>query len=91
MFYDRNRDGKRQAGERAASGVFVYLDGRYERVTDNLGRYTFRNVPAGTHTVSVAVEDLALPWGLEDETPRSVEVSVRQDSAVDFALTRINE
>ena len=91
VFYDRNRDGERQAGERAASGVFVYLDGRYERVTDNQGRYTFRNVPAGTHTVSVAVEDLALPWGLEDETPRSVEVSVRQDSSVDFALTRINE
>ena len=91
VFYDLNRDGERQAGERAASGVFVYLDGRYERVTDNQGRYTFRNVPAGAHTVSIAVEDLALPWGLEDETPRPVDVSVRQDSVVDFALTRINE
>lgn len=91
VFYDMNRDGERQAGERAASGVFVYLDGRYESVTDNLGRYTFRNVPAGDHKVSVAVEDLALPWGLDDETPRAVGVTVRQSSMLDFALTRINE
>jgi hypothetical protein len=91
VFYDLNQDGERQAGEQAARGVFVYLDGRYERVTDNLGRYTFRNVRAGEHSVSLAVEDLALPWGLDDETPRAVGVSVRGNSVVDFALTRINE
>ena len=91
VFYDGNRDGERQAGERPASGVFVYLDGRYERVTDREGRYTFRSVPAGEHSVSVAMEDLPLPWGLEDETPQTVVVTVRQNSAVDFALTRINE
>lgn len=91
VFYDGNRDGERQAGERPASGVFVYLDGRYERVTDQEGRFTFSTVPAGDHSVSVAVEDLPLPWGLEDETPQSLVVSVRQNSVVNFALMRINE
>jgi len=91
VFYDANRDGERQAGERTASGVFVYLDGRYERVTDNEGHYTFSTVPAGEHSVTLAIEDLPLPWGLEDESPQPVVVPVRQNSVVNFALTRINE
>jgi hypothetical protein len=91
VYYDANRDGERQAGERPASGVFVYLDGRYERVTDQEGRFSFSTVPAGEHSVSIAVEDLPLPWGLEDETPRSLIVPVRSNSVVDFALTRISE
>jgi len=89
VFYDDNRDGVRQAGERPASGVFVYLDRRYERVTDSEGRYTFNTVPAGEHAVSIAVEDLPLPWGLDDESPRTVSVAVREDAVVDFGLTRI--
>ena len=89
VFFDDNRDGIRQAGERAASGVFVYLDRRYERVTDNEGRYSFNMVPAGEHAVSIAVEDLPLPWGLDDDRPQTVPVAVREDAVVNFALTRI--
>jgi len=89
VFYDDNRDGVRQAGERAASGIFVYLDSRYERVTDNEGRYNFSAVQAGKHAVSIAVEDLPLPWVLEDDTPRPVTVTVRGVAEADFALTRI--
>ena len=89
VFFDANRDGVRQAGERPASGVFVYLDRRYERVTDSEGRYTFNTVPAGEHAVSIAVEDLPLPWGLDDDSPRTVSVAVREDTVVNFALTRI--
>jgi len=89
VFYDDNRDGVRQAGERPASGVFVYLDRRYERVTDSEGRYTFNTVPTGEHAVSIVVEDLPLPWGLDDDSPRTVAVAVREDAVVNFALTSI--
>jgi hypothetical protein len=91
VFYDANADGVRQAGETVASGIYVYLDGRYETLTDNQGRYTFDPVASGSHEVNLALEDLPLPWGLLDETPRQVKVSVRQRSAVDFALQQINQ
>jgi len=89
VFFDDNRDGVRQAGERAASGIFVYLDNRYERVTDNEGRYSFSGVQAGGHSVSIAVEDLPLPWVLEDDAPHPVTVTVRGVAEANFFLTRI--
>jgi len=90
VFYDENGDGVRQAGERGAKGVFVYLDRGYEAVTDSAGRYTFVPVASGLHEVSVALEDLPLPWGLDDEAPQAVEVGVRETSEVDFALQRLD-
>ena len=91
VFYDANADGVRQAGEAVASGIYVYLDRRYETVTDNQGRYTFDPVASGSHAVTLALEDLPLPWGLLDETLQPVNVSVRQRSEVDFALQQINQ
>lgn len=91
VFFDENGDGRQQAGESVAAGVFVYLDRRYQTVTDRDGRYVFDPVSAGAHDVTLAVEDLPLPWGLLDETPRRVQVEVRGSAVVDFALQRLNE
>jgi hypothetical protein len=90
VFYDENGDGIRQAGERGAKGVFVYLDRGYEAVTDSSGRYAFVPVASGSHELSIALEDLPLPWGLDDEAPRAVEVGVRKTSEVNFALQRLD-
>jgi len=91
VYFDENGDGRRQAGERAAAGVFVYLDQRYQAVTDRDGGYEFESVPAGKHALSLALEDLPLPWGLLDETPLKAQVGVRQTSTVDFGLRKITE
>jgi len=47
VYYDANRDGRRQAGEAVAKGIYVYLDRRYEASTDNQGRFTFEPVASG--------------------------------------------
>ena len=91
VFFDANGDGLRQAGERAAAGVFVYLDRRYQAVTDRDGRYEFESVPSGAHDVTLAQEDLPLPWGLLDERPVKVQVEVRESSTVDFGLREMTE
>jgi hypothetical protein len=90
VFYDENRDGIRQAGEAVAAGIYVYLDRRYQRLTDRDGRFEFTPVPAGRHTLSVAQEDLPLPWGLEDETPRALDVQVRSRTGVAIPLVRFD-
>jgi len=91
VFYDANGDGVRQAGEAIAKGIVVYLDRRYETVTDNQGRFTFTPVVTGPHELSLAVEDLPLPWGLLDETPRTVSITIRDRGEVNFPLQQINQ
>ncbi len=91
VFFDENRDGIRQVGEKLVQGVVILLDGRYETRTDNRGRFEYRPVPTGSHHVRLAVEDLPLPWGLDDESPVQVEVRVRQTAEVNFPLVRLDQ
>jgi hypothetical protein len=89
VFFDENGDGIRQPSEEVAAGVVVILDGRYETRTNSQGTYSFSPVPAGAHTVMILVEELPLPWGLDDERPREREVRFRQGTDIDFPLTII--
>ena len=89
VFYDRNGDGIRQAGEPAAKDVVVYLDKRYVATTDSDGRYRFEHIAAGKHDLSLALEDLPLPWGLLDDAPRQVTVGIRADSMVPFSCNGV--
>jgi hypothetical protein len=91
VFFDENRDGVRQATETPASGVYVYLDGRYQQATDRDGRFVYDPVPAGDHTLSIAQEDLPLPWGLADEHPGKVSVGVRERRTIAIPLVRSDE
>lgn len=89
VFFDENGDGVQQATERGAGGVVLLLNGRFPQTTDRDGRYAFPLVPAGAYRITVLPERVPLPWGLADETPRSVMVGVRQDARLDVGLTRI--
>lgn len=89
IFFDENGDGQRQANERGAPGVVVVLDERQSTTTDSDGRYRFALVPSGRHRIRVLLEKVALPWGLEDESPREVAVEVRGDARLDIGLTRV--
>ena len=91
VFFDDNSDGRRQAGERVASGVYVYLDDRYQAITDGDGNYKFESVSSGKHAMTLAEEDLPLPWGLLDESVKQVQVDVRKTATLDFGLQQITE
>lgn len=91
VFYDDNGDGVRQATEKPVAGLTVLLDGRYPTTTDNDGRFTFGPVGSGSHTISVTVERVPLPWGLLDEAPRRVSVPLRGESVVEIPLNKLNQ
>jgi hypothetical protein len=91
VFYDDNNDGIKQASERGAAGVIVYLDGRYAATTDSDGRFEFLPVPVGPHSLRLAVERVALPWGLLDDAPRKLEVPLRDAATIELPLVRISQ
>ncbi len=91
VFYDENRDGIQQVGEELVQGEVLLLDGRHEVRTDNQGRFEFWPVATGRHHVRLALENLPLPWSLADDSPRQVEVSLRQTTEISFPLIRLDQ
>ena len=57
--------------------------------TDREGRFEFLPVPTGPHSLRVSVEQVPLPWGLDDEAPRKLEVPLRDAAVIEIPLTRI--
>lgn len=89
VFFDDNGDGMRQATERGAANVTLYLDGRYPVTTDAQGRFTFSLVSPGSHSLRILNEALPLPWSSDDQHPPIADVPLRGDARLDIPLTKI--
>lgn len=89
IFFDDNDDGIRQANERPAARVTLFLDGRFPVTTDSDGRFEFPLVAAGPHTIRVGTETIPLPWGLIDEGGIPIAVPVRGDAVLEIPLKKI--
>ncbi|HJR73297.1 MAG TPA: hypothetical protein VJ806_06630 [Luteimonas sp.] len=89
LFLDDNGDGVRNASEQPAANVTVVLDGRFALRTDSLGNFEFPRVAIGSHTLTVAPDNLPLPWFIDETASRrTVEVEVRQATRVDIGAQR---
>ena len=91
VFLDENQNNRYDLNETPLPNIVVILDGRFQTETDADGRYSFVPVSSGSHSVSIAIQDVPLPWGLADQKPVPVVVPIRGQAEVDFALTRWNE
>lgn len=91
VFLDENRNGYFDLGEKALSDLTVYLDGRFTTATGPKGMFEFWPVAAGEHHITIALQDVPLPWSLMDEEPQRVVVPVRGETEFNFALVRLNE
>ncbi len=89
VFFDENGDGIRQANERGAPNLTVFLDGRIPATTDSAGRYSFASVPTGTHTLVLLADTLPLPWIQEDEKGLKALVELRGEVIQDIPLIRL--
>jgi hypothetical protein len=91
IFLDENKDGRQGINETALKNILVYLDGRFTTETDSDGKFEFWPVASGDHYISIGIEDVPLPWGLEDESAKQVYVPIRGEGEIDFALIKLNE
>ena len=91
VFLDENKDGRQGINETALKNILVYLDGRFTTETDSDGKFEFWPVASGEHHISIGIEDVPLPWGMEDESAKQVYVPIRGEGEIDFALIKLNE
>lgn len=91
VFLDANRNGVQEPDEAGVPNVTVYLDRGFSVETDSKGRFELWPVPTGEHVLAVSLDNVPLPWGLDDESPRRVDVSPRSESQLNYALTRLNQ
>jgi len=91
VFLDENKDGKQGVNEEPLKNILVFLDGRFTAETDSDGKFEFWPVASGDHYISIGIEDVPLPWGLDDESAKQVYVPIRCEGEIDFALIKLNE
>jgi hypothetical protein len=91
VFLDENRNGRYDLNEAVLKNIVVILDGRFQTETDPNGQFDYWPVAAGKHFITIGIEDVPLPWGLEDDRPQAVEVPARGRAVVDFGLIKLNE
>jgi hypothetical protein len=91
VFLDTNRNGIQEPDEAGLANVSVYLDRGFSVTTDARGHFQFWPVPAGDHTLLIALDNVPLPWGLADESPRQLKVVPRDTVRLDYGLTKLNE
>lgn len=70
VFEDRNSNGKFDEGERAASGVRIYLNNGNSVVTDENGQYNFPSVNSGSVVLSLDPITLPKDYFLLDDNGR---------------------
>ncbi len=84
IYLDANENGRMDAGEQGAPNVTVILDGRFGTRTDAQGRFNFPSVIEGRHLITVAPDNLQLPWVLKNDGRTELNVSVRSSTHIEI-------
>ncbi len=87
LFLDRDLDGVFGKGDIPVAGVGVRLDrGSWITETDEEGIYTFTDVPAGPHDISVVSGTIRADYVMLDPNKRKVTTSSFSRQIVDFRI-----
>lgn len=87
VFFDPNRNGVMDSGERGIAGVAVTLDGTEDVATDASGHYALSSSTLGLHTLSATP-----PPGAASTTPDPVAFTLTAEGAVvDFGMAASGE
>jgi hypothetical protein len=89
LFYDKNGNGLRDAGEQGVPNVTIYLDRGFSVETNANGEFSFDPVASGQHEVSVNVANIPLPWVIDENRRIWADVRPRESAVVEIPLIRI--
>lgn len=90
VFFDENNDGVMQPLEKPAANMTVRLvDSGLPVVTNRSGEFEFIQAPVGEHELSLAEENIPLPWGLADDARYTVTIALRQTRVINIPLVRL--
>ena len=70
--------------------MHTLLDRGFSVEANDRGEFELSPVPSGVRFIRLGLDNVPLPWGLQDERARSVEVKVRGKSRLDFPLINLN-
>lgn len=88
VFFDQDRNGRREASEGGVPNVTVMLDRRYIARTDAQGYYSFPSVAGGSHEIELVPDNLPLPWSSPGAPSRRLDVYVRDTATADFPIQK---
>jgi hypothetical protein len=89
LYLDANENGRQDAGEDVVANASIMLNERFVARTDLTGRFEFPFVAPGRNVITVLPDNLPLPWQVEAEGRREVELRVRDDVFLDISATRM--
>ena len=88
VFYDNNRNGKRDPDEKTISGIEVNLDGRDPRKTDFNGQAIFKTLRPGIHQVDLNLYTLEIKYTPTTE-PQTVDLLPNVISRVELGIIEV--
>lgn len=91
VFIDKNGNGKYDTGEKGIRGVTVRLENGTQAVTDEMGRYYFRQTSVGPHKVSLELSSLPSTYLPTTPVFTTIELTEGASYICNFPMKKIAE
>ena len=86
VFSDVNGDGTRSVAERGVANISVKLNGSLVTQVDENGRFEFRDVPVGRHTVELELRSVPATYDVGSDWRTVIDVAKRETTIPQFPL-----
>lgn len=91
VFVDPNQNGRLDTGENGIEGVKFLLENGQSAVSDNNGRYSFSNVPAGKHTLNIDINSIPVDYIPRAPLVKNIDLYEGVTYVYNLPLERVNQ
>lgn len=91
VFEDLDNDGTMDAGEKGVTNVTIILDNQERIVVDEAGRFAYKTVETGAHTVALELITIPAYYSVGPQAVRTVGVIRKHIESTQFPLVRVGK